>query len=256
VQHLRDKKLRKGRKEEAYHIMTDIRNDHLSSASKRPNQLLRKLFRTGAGEVWRFAVQLGIDLTDVDIHEGDGFVVRSVESLICVKPQRESAIEVFGAGVDDEFGHGCLVGERSDEHDEGWTSTGGRAEGWKESPGQEHREEGVDSDLGHVFFLSPFVESMVHTISTKPLDDETKHQNLSGRNGYPPTLFTRMVTFNPSNLFAIPSKSIPALLASSRKYFMSWTFPVFLDLTLWISSTTFLSFFSFLPCKMRLNPLL
>lgn len=92
-------------------------------------------------------------------------------------------------------------------------------------------------------------------ISTKRLD-EINLTNLSGRRANPPTLFTRIVTFNPSNLFPIPSKSIPTLLASSRKYFTSWIFPVPFDSTLWISSITFLSFFSFLPCKMRLNPLL
>ena len=140
--------------------MSDIWNDHLPSASKRPNQFLRKKLRTGANEVWRFVVHLGTDRSDVNIHEGDGFVVRSVESFVGVKPKGDSAIKVFGGGVEDEFGHGCFVAEGSDEYDKGWTGTSSCTEGRKESPGQKQREEGVGSDLFHVLFLGPFVEPM------------------------------------------------------------------------------------------------
>ena len=157
AQHLRDKELWKACKEEPHHIMTEIRNDHLPPTSKCPDQLLRKLFSPGANEAWGLAIHLGLDWTEVDIHEGDGFVVWSIEPFVSVKSQDDSAIKVFGGGVEDDSGHGRFVGEGSHEHNEGWTSAGGRTKGWKEGPGQ---EEGVGSDLDHVLFLGPFVEPM------------------------------------------------------------------------------------------------
>lgn len=140
--------------------MPGVRNDDLPSTSKRPNQLFCKKLGTDANEVWRFAVHLGIDLSEVNVHEGDGFVVWSVEPFVGVKSEGDSAIEVFGGGVEGDFGHGRFVAEGSDDYDEDWTTTGGCAEGRKESLGQEQREEGVDSDLFRVLFLRPFVEPM------------------------------------------------------------------------------------------------
>ena len=160
TQHLRDEELRKARKEEPHKVVPDIRNDHLPSTSKRPNQLLRKTFRTGANEVWWITVQLGIDRSEVNVHEGDGLVVWSVVSFVGMKSKDDSAIEVFGGGVEDDFGHGCFVAEGSDEYDKGWTGTSSCTEGWKEGPGQEQREERVDPDVFHVLFLRPSVEPM------------------------------------------------------------------------------------------------
>ena len=117
--------------------MPEVRNDDLSSTSKRPNQLLRKKFGTDANEVWRFAVHLGIDLSEVNVHEGDGFVVWSVEPFVGVKSEDDSAVEVFGGGVEDDFGHGCFVAEGSDDYDEDRTATSGCAEGREEGLGQE-----------------------------------------------------------------------------------------------------------------------
>ena len=117
--------------------MPEVRNDDLSSTPKRPNQLLRKKFGTDANEVWRFAVHLGIDLSEVNVHEGDGFVVWSVEPFVGVKSEDNSAVEVFGGGVEDDFGHGCFVAEGSDDYDEDRTATSGCAEGREEGLGQE-----------------------------------------------------------------------------------------------------------------------
>jgi hypothetical protein len=160
MQFLLDEEFRKARKDELHHIMADIRDDHLPPTSKRPNQPLRKKLGTGAKEAWWFAVHLGMYRSEVDVHERDGFVVRDVVSFVGVQAQGDPAIKVFGGGVEDDPGHGCFVGEGSDEYDESRTSTSSCAEGWKESPGQEQREEGVRSDLVHVLVLRPSIESV------------------------------------------------------------------------------------------------
>ena len=137
MQHLRHEDLRKGSEHQLYHIVPDVWNDHLSSASKRPDQLLRKEPRTGPNEAWWLAVQLRIDRSDADIHEGDCLVIRSVESFVGVETQGDSTTEVFGGRVEDDLGHRRFVSEGPDEHDEGRTSTGSHTEGRKECPGQE-----------------------------------------------------------------------------------------------------------------------
>ena len=137
MQHLRDDEFRKARKDEPHKIVPDIRNDHLPSASKRPNQLLRKKFGTGTNEVRRVTVRLGIDGSELNVHEGDGFVIWSMESFVGVKSKGDSAIEVFGGGVEGNFGHRCFIAEGSDEYDKGWTGTSSYTEGCKEGPGQE-----------------------------------------------------------------------------------------------------------------------
>jgi len=94
----------------------------------------------------------------VNAHEGDGFVVRGVESLVGVKSKGSSAIGVFGGGAEDDFVDGRFVAEGSDDYDKNWTATSSCTEGRKEGPGQEQREEGVGSDLLHVLLPGPFVE--------------------------------------------------------------------------------------------------
>jgi len=66
--------------------------------------------------------------------------------------------EVFGSGVEDDFGHGCFVAEGSDKYNKGWTVMTSCMEGQKEGPGQEQRKEEIDSE----WFLGPFVEPMEH----------------------------------------------------------------------------------------------
>ena len=162
MQHLSSNELGEGRHDELHHIMSDIRNDYLPSTPKRPNQLLGELLGTCTSKVWRFTVDLGVNLSQMNVHERNGLVVWGIESFVGVKAQSDSAIEVFGGGVENDSGHGRFVGEGSDEYDECWASAGSRAEGRQKSPSQEQREEGVDADLFHVFFLIPFVEAMVH----------------------------------------------------------------------------------------------
>ena len=129
MQSFGEKELREGRKHGPRHIVSDIRNDHLPSTPKRPDQLLSEHLGTGASEACRLTSQLGGDRCKADIHERDGFVVRSVKSFVGMKTQGDSAIEVFGSGVEGDSSHGCFVGEGSHEHDERWTGTGSRAEG-------------------------------------------------------------------------------------------------------------------------------
>lgn len=137
MHYTRDKELRDACKDEPHHIMSEIRNDHPSPTPKRPNHLLREVFSTGAEEVRWFSIHLGMDRSEVDVHEGDCLVIWDVVSFVSVETQGDSAIEVFGGGVEDDSGHGRFVSEGSDEYDEGWTSTSGRAERRKESLGQE-----------------------------------------------------------------------------------------------------------------------
>ena len=115
----------------------------------------------------------------------------------------------------------------------------------------ENSEKRVDSDMAHLLFLGPLVEPTGAEVCMRTihLHDEVKRPHLSDRMVKAPTLFTKIVMFNLSKLLAIL-----ALLASSGKYFTPWTFPVLSNPALWIPSTV-LCLFSFLPCKVRLSPL-
>ena len=146
MQHLGDNEVREGRKDKLHQIVSNIRNDHLPSAPKRPNQPLGEQLGTGTNKVRWSTGCFGGDQSQTNIHERNGFVVWSVESFVGVKTIGDSAIELFGSGVEDDLGHVRFVREGSDKYDKGWASAGSRTEGGKKSPGQEQREEGVDSD--------------------------------------------------------------------------------------------------------------